>query len=76
MKYLSDHGSNVKVIAISPIGGTDSHDPGDEDLNGQKFPNYFYVKGSQSDIMGRTNVIAVPARDCLSDFPDLNVLYY
>lgn len=73
LSYLSNRGSNVKVLAVSPLADHPNYSLGSEDENGHVFPHYYYVKGKMWDILGREDVVARPVGLVSLELPESSI---
>jgi hypothetical protein len=71
MRYLEEKGSSVELLAFSPTLSMAALDTQDdrivpqEDFNGHKWPNYYYVRGQVTVMRSgpkTTKVTAVPVK--------------
>jgi hypothetical protein len=72
MRYLGEHGSDLKVLALSPLGMTEKITLTDK--NGHIWPHYYYYRGRMTDHKGTDVAVARPLRSWKDDYPDALVL--
>ncbi|KAH4103590.1 hypothetical protein HBH98_011040 [Parastagonospora nodorum] len=72
MRYLGEHGSDLKALALSPIGVTEKVTLADK--HGHTWPHYYYYRGRMTDHKGTDVAIARPLRSWKDECPDALVL--
>jgi hypothetical protein len=71
MQYLAARGSNVKILALSPIEGTTLTGTASRDRIGL---SYWYFRGRVMDGIGPEVAVARPSRSWEKDFPGSTIL--
>jgi hypothetical protein len=72
MRYSGEYGSNVKVLAFSPIEKLNKAD--NPDKNGHVWPDYYYSQGRTTDHKGRATAVAVPLTNWKDDYASATIL--
>jgi hypothetical protein len=73
MQYLGENGSNIKVLAFSPVESLKKVDGPDK--HGHVWPHYYYYGVRMKDRKGTDVVVARPLVGWKNEFPDATVLH-
>jgi hypothetical protein len=75
LRYLPQHGSNIKVLDISQYLTDYSLPTSVPDNEGQVYPWYTYIKCNAQDELGNSLVVAMPA-DPAYEFPGIQMFHH
>lgn len=73
MRYMTERGSKIKVLTISPERKPSSRPRKDE--NGHRWPDYFYLLGKTTNARGIEQVTALPIAQCGAEMPESAILF-
>ncbi|KAH7073953.1 hypothetical protein BKA63DRAFT_515100 [Paraphoma chrysanthemicola] len=71
MQYLSEHGSNVQLLAFSPMEKLNKATSADK--HGHVWPDYYYYGGRLTDVKGTDIAVARPLVDWKTEDPSVTV---
>jgi len=74
MNYMAKRGSKLKVLAVSPYLQPTASTCLDKDENGHRWPNYYYLRGRNTDARGIEHITALPLAYVSLEMPESTII--
>jgi hypothetical protein len=75
MRFTDVLGSNVKLFAAQPGEVAEASQRPGPDINGHRWPEYFYLKGRNMNLRGVEDAVALPLRGTHEEMNGERVLF-